>query len=135
MEKNVRLMSERFFYSAKVLDVLDGDTLDLLVDLGFNVHHQIRVRLNGINTPESRTKDLKEKELGLQAKAFTKDWTTRHSVVYVSTSKDKKEKFGRILALVYSDELKTACLNQDLIESGNARTYNGEARGGWFDTK
>jgi endonuclease YncB( thermonuclease family) len=66
MEKNVRLMSERFFYSAKVLDVLDGDTLDLLVDLGFNVHHQIRVRLNGINTPESRTKDLKEKETRVQ---------------------------------------------------------------------
>ena len=128
-------MSERFFYSAKVLDVIDGDTLDLLVDLGFNVHHQIRVRLNGINTPESRTTDLKEKELGLQAKTFTKDWTTRHKLVYVSTSKDKKEKFGRILALVYSDELKTACLNQDLIESGNARAYHGEARGGWFDTK
>lgn len=128
-------MTEKFFYQAKVLGVIDGDTLDLLVDLGFNVHHQIRVRLNGLNTPESRTSDIREKELGLKAKSFTQDWTTRHPIVHVSTSKDKKEKFGRILALVYSDENKTACLNDDLIDSGYARKYNGEARGGWFDTK
>jgi len=128
-------MTEKFFYQAKVLNVIDGDTLDLLVDLGFNVHHQIRVRLNGLNTPESRTSDIREKELGLKAKSFTSDWVARHPVVHVSTSKDKKEKFGRILALVYSDDTKTACLNEDLIDSGNARTYHGEARGGWFDTK
>lgn len=128
-------MSDRFFYSAKVLDVIDGDTLDLIVDLGFDVHFRIRVRLNGINTPESRTSDKAEKELGLQAKAYTKDWTTRHSTVFVKTVKDKKEKFGRILAEIYSDEAKTACLNEDIIEAGFARKYNGEARGGWFDTK
>lgn len=128
-------MTEKFFYQAKVLNVIDGDTLDLLVDLGFNVHHQIRVRLNGLNTPESRTSDIREKELGLKAKSFTSDWVVRHPVVHVSTSKDKKEKFGRILALIYSDDIKTACLNEDLIDSGNARAYNGEARGGWFDTK
>lgn len=128
-------MSEKFFYSAKVLDVIDGDTLDLLVDLGFNVHHQIRVRLNGINTPESRTSDTREKELGLKAKDFTKDWVTRHPIVHVSTSKDKKEKFGRILAVVYCDETKHCCLNDALIDSGNARAYHGEARGGWFETK
>jgi micrococcal nuclease len=128
-------MSTKFFYQAKVLNVVDGDTLDLLVDLGFNVHHQIRVRLNGLNTPESRTSDIREKELGLKAKSFTSDWIARHPVVHVSTSKDKKEKFGRILATVYSDDTTTACLNEDLIDSGNARAYNGEARGGWFDTK
>ena len=126
------MVSDRFFYQAKVLNVIDGDTIDLLIDLGFNVHHQIRVRLNGVNTPESRTTDLEEKALGLKAKDFTKDWTTRHPVVFVSTVKDKKEKFGRILALIYSDEKKTACLNEDLIGSGYARAYNGEKRDGWF---
>lgn len=125
-------MSEMFFYKAKVMDVIDGDTLDLMIDLGFNVHHSIRVRLNGINTPESRTTDVREKALGLQAKAYTKDWTIRHPEVYVSTVKDKKEKFGRILARIYSDTDKTACLNDDLIDSGNARAYNGEKRNGWF---
>lgn len=125
-------MSNLFFYRAEVVNVIDGDTLDLLVDLGFNIHHSIRVRLNGVNTPESRTSDIKEKELGLKAKDFTKDWTVRHPVVYVSTVKDKKEKFGRILAQVYSDPDKTACLNEDLIGSGYARPYNGEKRNGWF---
>lgn len=114
------------------MDVVDGDTLDLMIDLGFNVHHSIRVRLNGVNTPESRTTDVREKALGLQAKAYTKDWTIRHPEVYVSTIKDKKEKFGRILARIYSDTNKTACLNDDLIDSGNARAYNGEKRNGWF---
>lgn len=52
---------QRFWYGAKVLNVVDGDTLDLMIDLGFNIHHKIRVRLFGVNTPESRTKDLKEK--------------------------------------------------------------------------
>jgi len=125
-------MSNLFFYRAEVVNVIDGDTLDLLVDLGFNIHHSIRVRLNGVNTPESRTSDIKEKELGLKAKDFTKDWTVRHPVVYVSTVKDKKEKFGRILAQVYSDQDKTACLNEDLIGSGYARAYSGEKRNGWF---
>lgn len=125
-------MAEMFFYRAKVEKVIDGDTMDLLVDLGFDVHHRVRVRLHGINTPESRTSDLREKELGLKAKSFAEDWTVRHREVYIQTVKDKKEKFGRILAKVYSDENKTACLNDDLVDSGNARVYNGEKRNGWF---
>ena len=62
---------ERFWYGAKPLKVVDGDTLDLMVDLGFSIHFKMRVRLYGVNTPESRTKDLAEKELGLKAKKFT----------------------------------------------------------------
>ena len=126
-------MSNRFFYEAKVLNVVDGDTLDLLVDLGFSVHHRIRVRLHGINTPESKTTDIKEKELGLKAKDYTKDWINRHPQVFVSTVKDKKEKFGRILANIYSDETKTVSLNESLVDAGYARVYNGEKRTGWFD--
>jgi micrococcal nuclease len=67
---------QRFWYGATVLNVVDGDTIDLMIDLGFSIHHKIRVRLYGVNTPESRTKDLAEKELGLKAKSFTKDWLT-----------------------------------------------------------
>ena len=58
---------ERFWYGATVKKVIDGDTIELMVDLGFNIHHKMRVRLYGVNTPESRTKDLAEKELGLKA--------------------------------------------------------------------
>ena len=64
-------MAEQFWYSARVLKVIDGDTLDVMIDLGFNIHHKARVRLYGVNTPESRTKDLAEKELGMKAKSFT----------------------------------------------------------------
>ena len=57
-----------FEYKAKITRVIDGDTVDAMIDLGFSVHRKIRIRLHGINTPESRTKDLEEKERGLQAK-------------------------------------------------------------------
>jgi len=129
----------RFWYGAKVLKVIDGDTIDLRIDLGFKIHHEIRVRLYGVNTPESRTKDLKEKELGLKAKQFTEDWTTNHEWVFVNTIPDKNDKYGRILAKIYSsekiDDPKTACLNIDIIESGYAREYYGVGDKTWAEFK
>ena len=130
---------QRFWYGATVLDVIDGDTVDLMIDLGFNIHHKIRVRLYGVNTPESRTKDLKEKELGLKAKQFTKDWLTNHKWVFVSTIPDKNDKYGRVLAKIYSsdniEDQKTACLNIDIIQSGNAREYFGVGDKTWEEFK
>jgi len=129
----------RFWYGAKVLKVIDGDTIDLRIDLGFKIHHEIRVRLYGVNTPESRTKDLKEKELGLKAKKFTEDWMTNHEWVFVNTIPDKNDKYGRILAKIYSsekiDDPKTACLNIDIIESGYAREYYGVGDKTWAEFK
>lgn len=129
----------RFWYGAKVLKVIDGDTIDLNVDLGFKIHHEIRVRLFGVNTPESRTKDLKEKELGLKAKQFTQDWLTNHHWVFINTIPDKNDKYGRILAKIYSSENisdpKTACLNTDIIESGFAREYYGFGDKSWTELK
>lgn len=130
---------ERFWYSAKVIDVIDGDTVDLMIDLGFNIHHKIRVRLYGVNTPESRTKDLAEKAMGLQAKSFTKDWLTRHQWVFVNTIPDKNDKYGRILAKIYSSEKidnpTTACLNTDIIQAGLAREYYGVGDKTWVEFK
>jgi len=132
-------MSERFWYGATVLKVIDGDTMDLMIDLGFNIHHKIRVRLYGVNTPESRTKDLAEKEMGLKAKQFTEDWITRHKWVYVNTIPDKNDKYGRVLARIFSSEdvkdVKTACLNQDIIQSGYAREYFGVGDKTWAEFK
>lgn len=132
-------MSERFWYGATVLKVIDGDTIDLMVDLGFSVHHKIRVRLYGVNTPESRTKDLKEKELGIKAKKYAEDWITNHKWVFVNTIPDKSDKYGRVLARIYSsDQLSdpsTACLNIDMIESGNAREYYGVGDKTWTEFK
>ena len=121
------------------MDVVDGDTVDLMIDLGFNIHHKIRVRLYGVNTPESRTKDLKEKELGLKAKQFTKDWLTSHKWVYVNTIPDKNDKYGRILAKIYSSDdiaaTTTACLNTDIIQAGFAREYFGVGDKTWAEFK
>ena len=119
---------KRFCYNAKVVRVVDGDTLDLMVDLGFSIHHKIRVRLNGVNTPESRTRDLAEKALGLKANDYVVDWLDGHPEIVLETSKDKAGKFGRILATIWSDGEMTACLNKDLIDSGNAVEYFGGKR-------
>lgn len=129
----------RFWYGATVLKAVDGDTIDLMIDLGFNIHHKIRVRLYGVNTPESRTKDLKEKELGLKAKDFTKDWLSAHKWVFVNTIPDKNDKYGRILARIYSSEdtenPSTACLNRDIIQAGLAREYFGVGDKTWDEFK
>lgn len=128
-----------YWYNARVLKVVDGDTLDLMVDLGFNVHHKIRVRLYGVNTPESRTKDAAEKQLGLVAKKYTSDWLDSHPEVFVQTVADKNEKYGRVLANVYSsnlvDDPATACLNKDIVEAGYAREYFGVGDKTWEEFK
>ena len=132
-------MSERFWYGAKPLKVIDGDTIDLMIDLGFNIHHKIRVRLYGVNTPESRTKDAAEKDLGLKAKSFTTDWLDGHPWVYVNTIPDKNDKYGRILARIFSSDQvndpKTACLNTDIIQAGYAREYFGIGDKTWEEFK
>ena len=128
---------ERFWYGAKLLKVIDGDTVDLMVDLGFHIHHKIRVRLYGVNAPESRTKDLAEKELGLKAKKYTEEWLTNHKWVFVNTIPDKNDKYGRVLARIFSsdkiEDSTTACLNTDIIQSGLAREYFGVGDKTWLE--
>jgi len=116
-----------FEYKATLIKIVDGDTQDFAVDLGFNIYHQIRIRLNGIDTPESRTKDLKEKEVGLQAKQFVADFLANKKEIIVAT--EKSGKYGRYLAEVFADGL---ALTQALKEAGLAREYNGGKREPWF---
>lgn len=106
-----------FIYQASVAKVVDGDTLDLQIDLGFGVFTRQRVRLLGINAAEHGT------ELGDKATAFARDWVQEHGPVFtVRTQKDKKEKYGRYLATVLSD---AADLGQALIDAGLAVSYDG----------
>jgi micrococcal nuclease len=134
-------MSERFWYGATLLGVVNGDTLDLMVDLGFNIHHKIRVRLYGVNAPEFRTKDVAEKELGLKAKKFTSDWLTNHKWVFVNTITDKNDEYGHVLARIFSsekvDDPTTACLNVDIVQAGLAREHHGVGDTTWaeFETR
>lgn len=132
-------MINPYWYTGKVLGVVDGDTVDLMIDLGFSIHHKIRVRLYGVNTPESRTKDAAEKEMGLKAKEFTKDWLHNHETIFIKTVVDKNEKYGRVLAELYSsgdiESPTTACLNKDIIGAGYAREYFGVGDKTWAEFK
>jgi len=113
-----------FEYVARVLEVIDGDTVDVSIDLGFSVQHTIRVRLYGINTPETRTRNKEEKQKGLAAKARLKE-LIEGKFVNIKTKKDETEKFGRYLAEIYIDGVN---VNQTLITEGHAKEYFGEKR-------
>lgn len=126
---------ELFFYKAHVKKVLDGDTIDLLIDVGFNMHFSGRVRLYGVNTPESRTSNPQEKIAGLAAKEFVENWIEENNhIVFIKTIKDKNEKYGRLLAEVYNQD-KTKCLNVEIVNAGLAKSYYGVGDKTWDEFK
>ena len=116
------------YYVRKVENVVDGDTIDVLIDLGFDILFASRVRLAGIDTPESRTKDLKEKALGLESKEYLKKALKDAKSVVIKTEKmDSSEKYGRILGWVYVNG-DTESLNDKMINDGYAWGYMGDTK-------
>jgi len=123
-----------WIYNAEVKKVVDGDTFDIIIDLGFDVLKKGRVRLYGINTPESRTSNLEEKQKGLAAKEFTDQWLTKAAhKVKIETIIDKNEKYGRVLAIVWDNNGN--CLNTDIVAAGLAREYHGVGDKTWTEFK
>jgi len=121
------------YYVRKVENIVDGDTIDVLIDLGFDILFQSRVRLAGIDTPESRTKDLKEKALGLESKEYLKKHLKDAKSVIIKTEKmDSSEKYGRILGWVYVNG-DTESLNDKMINDGYAWGYLGDTKVKDFD--
>ena len=121
------------YYVRKVENIVDGDTIDVLIDLGFDILFQSRVRLAGIDTPESRTKDLKEKALGLESKEYLKKALKDAKSVVIKTEKmDSSEKYGRILGWVYVNG-DTISLNDMMINDGYAWGYMGDTKVKDFD--
>ena len=119
-------------YFCKVTRVVDGDTIDVNIDLGFDIRHAARVRMMGIDTPESRTRNLEEKAMGLASKARLKE-LLKGKKIKIETSKEGKGKFGRILADVIAfgkDGTEINC-NKQLIEEGHARPYFGGKKVPW----
>ena len=93
-------------YRAKLVRVVDGDTVDALIDCGFSLFTRQRIRLLGINTPECRTRDKEEKKRGLAAKARLKELIRLGKGQFlVKTSLDKKGKYGRLLGALYNLEV------------------------------
>ena len=111
---------EPFVYNCTLDRVIDGDTIDVNIDLGFNVWlNKQRVRLNGIDTPESRTRDLAEKKLGLAAKDRLKELCGTN----LKVKSLGKGKYGRILGIPYTQDGKDIC--KLLIDEGHAVEYHG----------
>lgn len=121
------------YYVKKVTKVVDGDTIDVDIDLGFDISFSSRVRLAGIDTPESRTTDKMEKALGLEAKGYLKHEIESAKTVVIKTEKmDSSEKYGRILGWVFLDGAEVS-LNEKMIADGFAWGYLGDTKVKDFD--
>jgi micrococcal nuclease len=112
----------------KLMNVIDGDTIDVDIDLGFDISLARRVRMAGIDTPESRTTDKAEKVLGLESKEYLKKMMKDAKTIVIKTQlPDSSEKYGRILGWVYIDGA-TKSINEQMIEDGYAWGYMGETK-------
>lgn len=121
------------YFVKEVTKVVDGDTIDVTIDLGFSILYSSRVRLAGIDTPESRTADKFEKELGLESKKYLAERIKAAKSVVIRTEKlDSSEKYGRILAWVYLDG-ESNSINNQMIQRGYAWGYLGDTKVKDFD--
>jgi micrococcal nuclease len=116
------------YFVEEVKTVVDGDTIDVVIDLGFDILFASRVRLAGIDTPESRTTDKAEKILGLEAKEYLKKQLKDAKSVVIRTEKmNSSEKYGRILGWVYING-ESESVNNKMINDGYAWGYLGETK-------
>jgi len=122
-----------YIYRIKsVLKVVDGDTIDAAIDLGFDISLTKRIRLAGVDTPESRTTDANEKKLGLEVKEWLKKKLEGQEDIIVKTElPDSTEKYGRILGHLFIGDKEVSAVNkkksvnQQMIDEGFAWTYSG----------
>jgi micrococcal nuclease len=109
-------------YNCEIKRVVDGDTVDVIIDLGFDIFYKSRVRLYGIDTPESRTRNKDEKVRGLMSKQYLIDELEKGQVV-IKTYKDKKGKFGRVLGEMYVGDKN---INLMMVDDHMAVEYKGQ---------
>ena len=113
-------------YNCQVNRVVDGDTIDVTLDLGFSILHKCRVRLYGIDTPESRTRDLEEKARGKLSKKYLQDKINQGKQIVIQTKlKDSKGKFGRVLGSVIVDRIN---INNLMVLNHMAVHYTGQSK-------
>ena len=118
----------RYHYRCHLRDVIDGDTVELEVELGFHARLTVRVRLEGIDTPELRGKTFDERCMAHDAQALVAQWCeARADRIILRTVRDGRDKFGRLLAaLIDQDTGET--VQQALIGAGLARPYDGQTK-------
>jgi micrococcal nuclease len=117
-------------YRCNVVKIIDGDTVDVDIDLGFGVWmRKQRIRMYGIDTPESRTRDLEEKKYGLAAKDFLTGLLDDEGGIVLKTHKDGKGKFGRILGELWrTTNYADQSINDYMIEKHHAVRYMGQSK-------
>ena len=116
------------YFVKEVTKVVDGDTIDVVIDLGFSILYSSRVRLAGIDTPESRTTDKAEKLFGLESKKYLEDRLKKAKRIVIKTEKlDSSEKYGRILGWLYLDG-DTVSVNNEMVKYGYAWGYLGDTK-------
>jgi len=108
---------------SQVSRIIDGDTIDVIIDVGFSIYRKERIRLNRLDTPEGNSKNEIERSLAIDAKDFVTSWLFSQKQLKIKTIKD--DKYGRILGEIYGD---SECLNDILLESGYAWEYHGDAK-------
>lgn len=117
---------ELYNYRVKAITkIVDGDTFDCIIDLGFEVLLESRIRMAGIDAPESRTRDLEEKKFGLYAKEWLTNKLIGDSIIIQTEFNDEKGKFGRILGTVFVDGVN---INETMIAEHVAARYHGQAK-------
>jgi len=116
-----------YTYKAECLRVVDGDTVDARIDLGFDTWKKIRIRFYGINAPESRTRDLEEKKRGLAAKERVKSILLENNNIFILKSHGVG-KYGRCLGELFVETLGDTSVQQTLINEGHGVAYFGGAR-------
>ena len=123
-----------YIYRIKqVLKVVDGDTIDASIDLGFDISLEKRIRLAGIDTPESRTTNVKEKSMGLESKEWLKKTLEGAKDILIKTElPDSTEKYGRIIGHLFINGQETS-LNNQMITDGYALAYDGGTKDKNFD--
>jgi micrococcal nuclease len=120
-------------YNATCIKVVDGDTIDAEIDLGFDIKVTKRIRLGGINAPESRTRNKVEKKLGLAAKERLKEMMEGAANCFELESQELG-KFGRVIGRLHidkiagKDQITKVCVNDCLVKEGHAVEYDGGKR-------
>jgi micrococcal nuclease len=115
-----------YIYRIKqILKVVDGDTIDASIDLGFDIALEKRIRLAGVDTPESRTADANEKKYGLESKEWLKHKVENAKNILIKTElPDSTEKYGRIIGHLFINDQANS-LNEQMIDAGMAWSYDG----------
>jgi micrococcal nuclease len=128
------MSKDPYIYRIKSVNkVVDGDTIDASIDLGFDISLEKRIRLAGVDTPESRTTDLKEKAMGLESKEWLKKKLEGAKDIIIKTElPDSTEKYGRIIGHLFINGQEIS-LNNQMINEGYALAYDGGTKDKNFD--